>query len=1389
MRFYSSCGGLLALFSLVHASSAFLAPRNHPVGDTKPVDISGLIDSFVETWKQNNPGLGASGIAQITDTAQKIKDALLNPPNEAKRTPDPHLIPRYHVPLHLRHQGNLTLEKARLLVRDAQRESNLRNRERFQNPRSNSYYEKLNPETIGRFRAADMAAITVNQTVAAAAAMVAEADAHHGNYTPLPSLPQEVIDLRNNFSDQDPIKHRSHVERDTSAFWMEDIEHIGRVPFGGQDNDGYKVFRNVKDYGAVGDGITDDTAAINSAIKDQGRCGSNCGSSTVKPAIVYFPSGTFLVSSPIIAYYNTQMIGNALSLPTIKAAASFVGLGVISSDVYAGGDGASGEWYFNQNNFLRQLRNFKIDVTEADMTDIAGLHWQVAQATSIQNVHFYMSPSAGKSHVGIFAENGSGGFVSDLFFYDGAVGMQCGNQQFSTRSLTFNNCRIAIDMLWDWGWTWKYVLIHGAQNGITVRGNNQGGSLILLDSFIYNTPVGINVTSPNGATSSETFSITIDNLRVIGVDTTVKHESAGVTLAGSDDEIIESWIFGKTYDQDHSNGQYQSGPLAYLHPKTEALTGANGYFQRSKPQYSDITSNTFLSARIGTLGDGVSDDTFGLSVMINIAALLKRPLYIPFGSYIITSTIKIPVGSQIVGECWAQIVAKGTVFEDIHNPMPMIKVGEYGDKGLIEIQDVMFTTQGPTAGLILMEWNVAESEQGSAAMWDSHFRVGGAKGSGLQAADCPKLTGKVNPNCIAGSMLLHMTESSSGYLENIWAWAADHDMDSGTDQTQIDIYVARGILIESRGGPVWMYGISSEHSVLYQYHVYGAENIFLGMIQAESPYFLPTPQAPAPFEITIELEQFASDPDFKECSESDPHCAAAWGLMLTGATNVQILGAGLSNWFQDYTQPCVDSQDCQQRVVWIQDSGNVWMYNLYTIGTVEMISYQNTTPIAAKDNTNMNQHPFTSIINAWLVASSGEGELFYDGIPEIEDYVVDPQLAPCLSQFSTLGQIVNGAAAIPQYCFDTYIAQVELDILNLALQDFGDLIGDGYDKKFEIYQRAVQEQAPASVDAYMTGAQATGIWQCTEKESVICCKDCSSASGCSNGCDKSKDCVTGTRQVGVDCPTTISDPYDIYSPPPPEFTYLLSNKDNFSANISEKYGVLMDWLSFGDRLARFPPGCEHAGANVQDCIKKQGLFWHGYPVLGNIALPNPKDAVTASYTMSKALAVDAADAQRFAPYDAGVTSITDVVDALSLPSLLLSGAVDSMKQVVETADKIIEEERKTDIANFITAIFMLIPFAGEAGVVARSAILRTIVAASDDLANIALSIYQVVDDPSSALETIFGFFLGGGVGRQPWKDAAAAKRGMPESEHDHLPPKIKTDLDTIQSLRTACLKK
>lgn len=67
---------------------------------------------------------------------------------------------------------------------------------------------------------------------------------------------------------------------------------------------------NVKNYGAIGDGETDDTKAINDASLDASK--SN--------GIVYFPSGTYIVSSPIIIYPNTTYEGTNVASTIIKLA-------------------------------------------------------------------------------------------------------------------------------------------------------------------------------------------------------------------------------------------------------------------------------------------------------------------------------------------------------------------------------------------------------------------------------------------------------------------------------------------------------------------------------------------------------------------------------------------------------------------------------------------------------------------------------------------------------------------------------------------------------------------------------------------------------------------------------------------------------------------------------------------------------------------------------------------------------------------------------------------------------------------------------------------------------------------------------------------------------------
>jgi hypothetical protein len=107
----------------------------------------------------------------------------------------------------------------------------------------------------------------------------------------------------------------------------------------------------------------------------------------------------------------------------------------------------------------------------------------------------------------------------------------------------------------------------------------------------------------------------------------------------------------------------------------------------------------------------------------------------------------------------------------------MFKVGNENDHGTVELQDLLFTTKGATAGAILVEWNVNAVERGLAGLWDCHVRIGGATGTDLNSADCPALVDTPSPNCQTASMMMHITPEASGYFENMWLWVADHMID------------------------------------------------------------------------------------------------------------------------------------------------------------------------------------------------------------------------------------------------------------------------------------------------------------------------------------------------------------------------------------------------------------------------------------------------------------------------------------------------------------------------------------------------------------------------------------------------------------------------------------
>jgi glucan 1,3-beta-glucosidase len=105
------------------------------------------------------------------------------------------------------------------------------------------------------------------------------------------------------------------------------------------------------------------------------------------------------------------------------------------------------------------------------------------------------------------------------------------------------------------------------------------------------------------------------------------------------------------------------------------------------------------------------------------------------------------------------------------NPQAVVRVGNSGDSASIEWSGMIVSARGATAGVILIEWNLASPSSAPSGMWDVHVRVGGIIGNNLQYAQYPANNASgtlANTNCIAGYMSMHVTSSATGlYMENV----------------------------------------------------------------------------------------------------------------------------------------------------------------------------------------------------------------------------------------------------------------------------------------------------------------------------------------------------------------------------------------------------------------------------------------------------------------------------------------------------------------------------------------------------------------------------------------------------------------------------------------------
>jgi glucan 1,3-beta-glucosidase len=649
------------------------------------------------------------------------------------------------------------------------------------------------------------------------------------------------------------------------------------------------------------------------------------------------------MSNPVQLYVDTVFLGNPISRPTLKASSNFTGNTLIYSK-----DPALDATI----NFYIAIKNFVFDSTSvAAATEFFLMDWSVSQATQLTNNLFRMP--LGSAHTGVATpEGGSGTYMGNLDFEGGAVGMNINNQQYSIKDVTFNGCSTGVLISHGFDIVFQGLQFKNCDIGInaTTGGVGNVGSYVLLDStadtvntLVLTKTQTVAATNTTNTTTTGDDSVVIENLSVKNVPRTVVAGNSTL-LTG---EVTGTWVYGNAYMPDSRIGGVHDNGVLYPTSRSPSLLSGGKYLTVAPPTYQEYGVERVINIKnvpgLPVYGDGQNDDTDSINAILRLTAG-RAVTFFPAGTYLVTSTIHVPPGSKLIGEVWSAISAAGSFFADATNPQVMVQVGNAGDSGLTQISDMLFTVADVLPGCILVQVNMA-----GAQFFNAHFRVGGRFSFiastllGLQcthiwilgaagSATETKCTDASNP-CKAAFLLLHLTPTASVYIEDMWGWTADHDLDGNNLQ---QMGTGRGLLVESQN-PVWLVGTAFEHNALYQYNFVNAANVFVGMQQSETPYWQgiggPDP-APAPWTPDARY----SDPDFSNCAVDDANCRMAWYQRVIGGHDIYIYGSGFWTFFNNRGDCHGVNGTCQTNAVEIaNDPQRLFWWNLNTRGVLNLV--------------------------------------------------------------------------------------------------------------------------------------------------------------------------------------------------------------------------------------------------------------------------------------------------------------------------------------------------------------------------------------------------------------------------------------------------------------------
>jgi hypothetical protein len=404
-------------------------------------------------------------------------------------------------------------------------------------------------------------------------------------------------------------------------------------------------FINVKtQYGAKGDGVTDDTAAIQAAI--------SANIQTIH-RVIFFPAGTYIVSSPLVWKNTSQTWKSYLTLQGQGQSATTIKL-TDNNNFYQTGNALTGVITMGCENPLKSdgggnngFDNFIFDLTvdtgkgnpEAAAVDFLGNNYCGMRNVTLQ--------SSDPNHIG----------QAGLYMGRYATG-PC-----LMKNVTVNGFNYGVEATsYDYGITFSTLLV-----------TNQ------LVSGIYNSTDTLemeNVTSINSVPAVQNVSnaglITMVGASFEGgTSSTSAIQNAGTVYlrnatASGYQSVLQN---GATVVSGNSLAEYDSGPVKTL------MAGPNtslGLAVQDTPEFAEQnTANWKSVVSTGADPTGAVDSTAAIQAAIDSGA---TTVYLPSGQYKVSGTIHMRGNVQMFEGFDSQLLPTSTSFQNASNPIPLLQI-------------------------------------------------------------------------------------------------------------------------------------------------------------------------------------------------------------------------------------------------------------------------------------------------------------------------------------------------------------------------------------------------------------------------------------------------------------------------------------------------------------------------------------------------------------------------------------------------------------------------------------------------------------------------------------------------------------------------------------------